>query len=244
MRSIVNLIEKISFDAWPSLEERELYGWRIRFSNGYTKRANSANCVSDFAELTDKQVEHVEHLYQERNLQPIFRLTSFTSPDKLDCTLALRGYRYIEPSLVMTAALTAKNLTSNFLLMSGPNEWLHACEQISANENAYKSTHLNMLQLIKNPCAFAISGSITQPVCCGLGVLSEQHFGIFDIATTLNSRGKGLASEFCSNLMSWGYESGAKFAYLQVVASNAAAVRLYENLGFRRAYNYWYRVKA
>ena len=44
--------------------------------------------------------------------------------------------------------------------------------------------------------------------------------------------------------MAWGAERGARDAYLQVVASNAPAVRLYEQLGFADVYRYHYRLAA
>ena len=45
-------------------------------------------------------------------------------------------------------------------------------------------------------------------------------------------------------MLSWGNDHQAQRAYLQVVADNAAAVRLYQQLKFEPIYNYWYRVSG
>ena len=46
----------------------------------------------------------------------------------------------------------------------------------------------------------------------------------------------------CAALLRWGASRGADSAFLQVEAANTPAVRIYEMLGFRRRYHYWYRI--
>jgi ribosomal protein S18 acetylase RimI-like enzyme len=73
------------------------------------------------------------------------------------------------------------------------------------------------------------------PLCCGLGVLVERNLGLFDIATRTDHQRQGLAQQLCHGILSWGRRRGARTAFLQVVATNSPAVRLYEMLGFQVA---------
>ena len=38
-------IEEVALNAWPSMQHMLYDGWLLRFSNGYTKRANSVNIL-------------------------------------------------------------------------------------------------------------------------------------------------------------------------------------------------------
>ncbi|MFN2156932.1 MAG: hypothetical protein ACK2UX_16980, partial [Anaerolineae bacterium] len=54
--SLAEQIEAASLDAWPALEQIAYDGWILRFSDGYTKRANSVNSMYE-AKLQSGTVE-------------------------------------------------------------------------------------------------------------------------------------------------------------------------------------------
>jgi ribosomal protein S18 acetylase RimI-like enzyme len=80
-------------------------------------------------------------------------------------------------------------------------------------------------------------------VGCALGVLQNDYIGIFDVIVHPDCRGQGYGERLVRALLGWGKQNLAQAAYLQVMANNAPALRLYNRLGFREKYQYWYRVK-
>ena len=82
-----------------------------------------------------------------------------------------------------------------------------------------------------------------QPVACGVGAIHEGQFGIFDIVTKSESRRLGHGTRLLEGMLAWARRNGARHAYVQVMANNAPAIRLYEKFGYRRHYHYWYRIK-
>ncbi len=237
-------IESAAFASWPALDEQAFLGWRLRFAAGYTKRANSANCTPESVDLSPAEIAEVESRYRARDLAAIFRLTSVSAPENIDDVLARRGYRYTDPSLVMTAPLAGEPQSELPSVASDAEAWLRAFQEISGKLGPEQEIHLRMLRSIRGFCAFAVDSIGDQPVCCGLGVLADGQLGLFDVATSPRYRGRGMARRLCARLLAWGRRLGAQSAFLQVVGSNAVAIRLYEDLGFRRAYHYWYRVSS
>jgi len=240
----MNTLESAAFAAWPAFEERDLYGWHLRYAEGYTKRANSANSTSASLDLGADQVAHIERLYRQRGLPAIFRLTSLDAPPNTDSLLASQGYRFTDLSLVMVAPLSVEPLATALKLAPDAQSWLNDFQKVSGKLDPDQAIHLELLQAIQNPCAFAVEHSGDVPICCGLGVCVNDQLGLFDVATNPAYQGRGLAKKLCSSLLAWGRQSGAQSAFLQVTGSNTTAIRLYESLGFRRAYHYWYRVQA
>jgi N-acetylglutamate synthase len=89
--------------------------------------------------------------------------------------------------------------------------------------------------------SLSVSG---EAASCALGVLEGEFFGLFDVVTAPEHRSKGHATALLSSMLDWAQKNGARHAYLGVVALNSPARRLYDKLGFREVYRYWYRVPS
>lgn len=240
----MNTLELAAFSAWPARENLIYKGWHLRFDQGYTKRANSANTSPSACELGESDLDHVEQCFQSRGLSPVFRITSDATVQETEDRLTRRDYRLTDLSWVMTVTLDNMLLTPPLDDTTEMQAWLSGFQAITKQSDADHDTHLGILKRIDHPIAFAMQTDIRhQPVCCGLAVLVGDQLGLFDIATRPDQRGHGLAHHLCRQLLAWGRKQGASTAFLQVLASNTPAITLYERLGFRRAYHYGYRIK-
>lgn len=244
-------LECAAFKAWPAIEEVDWQGLRLRFANGFTKRANSANLVKrvndDYTQLTDR----IEQFFYRRAQPSVIRIPSYTDSEGFDNYLAAKGYRKDSLSQVLSCHLPVKKFSQ--LSVTGNNDvaiiektaaqWLHSYCEISANGTAGFAEHLAILESIDSDVIFAVLQVEGREVACGLGVSDGELLGIFDVCTCQQERGKGYAAELLQGVFEWALERGVQYSYLQVVANNSAAINLYHKLGYRLSYQYWYRIK-
>ena len=121
-------------------------------------------------------------------------------------------------------------------------EWLDGFATLSPVAPAHRGTMAAMLAKIAAPVAFASVADDGRLVAFALGVADGDHVGIFDVLVAPQTRRRGLARRLTEHLCAWGLAQGARHAYLQVVATNQAALPLYARLGFETVYSYAYRV--
>lgn len=235
-------IDDASLRAWPALEQLiDDGGWVLRFAGGYTKRANSVTAVEPTPDLTEA-VERCERHYANRGAPAVFRLLSFAQPPGLDPLLAERGYEMIDESLVMSRPLSDDLARDAHLVRESQlDPWLDLFETFSAGKPTRRPVHRGMLEAIRGPRLLAITPHDGPVAGCGLGVVDSDLVGLFDLVVAPAQRRKGHGRHLTRGMLAWARAQGAERAYLQVIAANTPARQLYEQLGFRETYRYWYR---
>lgn len=237
----VRRLEELAFRGWPALETRDLAGWRLRFSHGYTKRANSINPLGPEAQCGPEAVSALEAPYLDLGQTPTWRLTPL-APPAIRPLLAGRGYRAIERSLLQVCTLhTGFTVDAEVRIVPRPTPaWIEAFCLHSPVPPRHRETMQRMLGAIAVPAGFAFVEEAGQPMAMAIGVVEGDHMGLFDVLVMPAARRRGLARRVTESLYAWAWGHGARFAYLQVVATNAAALPLYADQGFRTVYGYEY----
>jgi len=238
-------VERASLRAWPALEEESLGGWTLRFSGGFTGRANSVQPFAGGGGPLDERVAACERWYAERARPCLFRITPFSEPG-LDDYLAARGYASFNPTDVMVLDARAgldgfPNDLAGDLSELELNEWLDTFARLSGLDAPHPVMH-EIISCI-GPSSFL--GAVPEAeglIACGMAVADGPFLGLFDLVVDPSHRRRGYGTWLVMGLCAWGWTLGAMLTYLQVTRDNTAAAALYRKLGFRVAYGYTYRV--
>ena len=236
-------LEALAWRGWPALETLDRDGWRLRFSGGYTKRANSINALEEISDFSEGTAIALEAAYRERGLGVVWRLTPL-APPAVDAILSSRGYRAIERSFIQRCALRPGLVADRQVqILAHPSPaWIEAFCQHSPVRPEHRPVMQRMLSAIAAPVGFAVVVEDGQPTAMAIGAVDGDHMGLFDVLVMPQARRRGLARRVTESLYAWAWQHGARFAWLQVVATNDAALPLYGAQGFRTLYEYEYRI--
>jgi ribosomal protein S18 acetylase RimI-like enzyme len=242
----IALIEELAANAVPAAVSQEIDGWRLRFSSGVTRRANSVYAARHGGlPGLDEKIAAAEAFYRRRGLVCRFQLCPASRPTELDATLGARGYSTTTPTFVQTGPLSSMlKLAVGMGQVSEQfdESWLAAYIEGEGETDQRKiGARRAMLQRVGPPAGFAATAVEGRLAAVAFGVVERGWLGIFSVATSPPFRGRGLAAATLGELATWAEGRGATRAYLQVLSTNAPALRLYEKLGFATSYQYWYR---
>lgn len=259
--------EEIAMNAFPAIQVELYDGWVLRYTGGYTFRGNSVNPIYPSSiDLVEKVLE-CERRYREQGLPNVFKMTEIAR-EGLDMVLDRFGYEIQKEADIMVIQLMHEkvagdskkkeevslevNTIENSTISEEVKVDLHLTEEWlddfvvlnGTTEEPLKSTAKEALRKIQSPIFCAGIYKNGKMIACGLGVLEREKIGLFDIRVKECYRRLGLGTEICRQIINEGKKHGAKEGYLQVASTNVGAIKLYEKLGFTKAYTYWYRVKG
>jgi len=239
------LYEELSMNAHPALKTQLYDGWVLRFSNGYTNRANSVNPLYQGSIPIREKVAVCEEKYMREDLPAVFKLTD-ASPAAIDVYLDTQGYEKVTPTNLFTLdALPLQQDTGKTVIFTPiDSSWREHYFRLNGLIDVQKmQTASAMMDSIQNTAICAHIEADGHTIACGLCVVERGYAGLYDIVVDSEHRRKGFGYDLCRALLAEAGKHGAKSAYLQVVAANAPAVALYKKLGYQHNYQYWYRVK-
>ncbi|CAN5181491.1 GNAT family N-acetyltransferase [soil metagenome] len=234
-------LEPIADRAWPARESVALGGWRLKTSDGWSRRINACWPLSNPELPVDEAIDAVEAFYAARGFPACFKLADGASvPANLAEHLMARGYRPAHETLVMTGATTG-DADEAVTLSAVPDPAFEAVFLASAAGNVGDARErLDALGRIPAPAFFGRMDIDGQTAALGATAVDGDWAGIFGMRTLPGHRRKGLARRILGALLDMAEGQGARRAYLQVEADNAPAIALYGGLGFSPAYCYRY----
>ena len=128
MKEQIQKFEEMCLNGHVALNTLLYDGWLLKFSEGYTGRANSVSVLYPSSKPLEKKVSYCEEVYKKQQLPCQFKLTELDS--ELNDYLAKRGYQPITPTHLMVCDLEYWSTPSNadssikYIFSSKPDEWL------------------------------------------------------------------------------------------------------------------------
>ena len=237
-------VERICHQAWPSLRE-EIHGdWVFRFSDGLSRRGNSANPLHVTGGDIGPMLAAAESAFPRAGLPTLVRVPSLLSAE-IEQQLAAHGYRPEGETLTLHTALPPSRMRRDpdvQILARPDDEWLTTMWALKELAEKDRRTYRAIVDALTIPAAFMALRIDSQIVAMGFVALHDGLLCIESLITAPAQRGRGHGSRLVGAMLAWGIEQGAAGACLQVVADNEPALTLYRGMGFLREvyrYRYW-----
>jgi GNAT superfamily N-acetyltransferase len=248
--TLLSRVEDAGINASAPPQQRWVDGWLLRFSPGKAKRARCVQAVADGRLPLAERLALCAAVLAEAGLPMVVRITPFSRPEGLDTALADLGYQVLDDTCVMVATqwpAPAEPLPARWQLDridhagfaaavgalrgSPPGQRAAQAERLAASPVPYQGWVLRQ-------------AGDAEVLACGQTATEGDLVGLYDVFTHPSVRGQGLARRLCAALLNQAWAAGARVAYLQVEADNAAARAIYRRLGFVDAYRYHYRTPS
>jgi ribosomal protein S18 acetylase RimI-like enzyme len=184
-------------------------------------------------------------LYGEKQMTPVYRLTSLQVEPALDELLAKRNYMRHGDSIVMRMDLESPvgiepdGMRFEAVDAEGFSRFCGALQDWPDDRRTAFARRLRFSPLPQHRLvAYAEDDDVS---ATAMSMREDDCVGLFNVYVEPLHRRRGIGAALCSYLLEQGRQWGSTRAWLAVEADNEAAIRLYRRLGFEEAYRYWYR---
>lgn len=237
-------IERAALKAWPGLETEWDGQWVRRAANGYTKRANSVQSLdpTDDAHAAER-IAAAEAWFGARGLPPVFRVTPLAGPNTLAALDDARWDSVDHSYLVAMPLVPVEADARARLFLPRDLAFLSAQRRLQG----YGEPTTEKLRAVLAALTVPARGVVVftdegEPVAAGLMAVADGIVITGNVVTSPAHRRQGYAAAMMRTGLNWAREAGAGVAALNVAAENVPARALYAGLGYRRQYDYRYRV--
>jgi N-acetylglutamate synthase len=241
-------LEEIAGRGWQGFESSWLGRWLLRASAGFTGRANSVLPLGDPGVSLAAALGRVSWWYADRGLPARFQVPLPARVD-LDGALAELGWIATDRTHVLTAPVSAvlaavpdRYDVQPLVMETAPSpQWLRLYRYRGGPPPA---AALRQLVQADRPVFMSIRDG-DEPLAIARGALAAGWIGITAVEVAEPARRRGLGSHIVRELCAWAATAGpepAHSVYLQVQTGNAAALALYDRLGFTTHHDYQYRL--
>lgn len=219
-------------------------GWLLPMDPGTVGRAQCAVPLSH-AEPDLALIDTIIERYQAHGFTPAWRLPDVPSFAAFHAALGHRGFTRRQPTLTQVVAVV--ELLARLPARSGPDAvleerpdaaWLAMFlgEGLDPVDGASRARAL--ARAVGTRYASLREQGAT--LACGAANFGHGWLGVHGMRTAAAQRGRGLAGAVMRAMALEAQGRGIERVFLQVDASNAPALSLYQRLGFQTAWGYAY----
>lgn len=248
----VDEVTLVAAGGWAAVHTEALGDWRLRWADGFSKRANSALAVGGPGTATDVALDLVGDWYAARSLPARVQLADSPLADVLAPQLARHGFVPADETLFMTAASARVAGDVGDAGDRGPGgDVIWSAVPGDGWEEAYAREHprptpVARQVLLGAGATFARMEQGDRVVAVGRLTVGGGWAGLTCLWVDPGVRRRGLATALTRAMATRAQEQGAGSLHLQVEADNPGALELYQRLGFttHHRYRYWTQPQA
>lgn len=241
----VRRLEAVGFRAWPAASVHYDGSWLVRLTAGHpSRRLNSVNPLdpSDTRDI-DIRLQKAAKKFADYGRPLLVRQTPLTPP-KLIAFMDEADWADAGRTIVMMGDLATlpRDEGLDHLPSRDVGRFVDARIRVAGDDPALKPGLTEIINAIKPETGlFIFEDADFGPTAVTIAVHDNDLVGILQLGVAEERRAKGLGTAVLHAALRWAKLKGARQAWVQVEAENAAAIALYHRAGFKDVYQYSYR---